>query len=134
MKIERILVVCSHPDDEVLGCGGFIAKLKEEGKIVKILYLNNGCTFRENHTNQVIESQIHNVHKVLGVKTEPSIYEFETARFETYLQNEFNDTISKEIKIFNLDTVLTHDDNDLHRDHRIVHEAVMVACRYKEVM
>ena len=41
MKKKRILVVAAHPDDEVLGCGGTIARLVQEGNIAYSLIL--GC-------------------------------------------------------------------------------------------
>ena len=42
IKKESILVVAAHPDDEVLGCGGTIAKLCEKKKNVNIIFISNG--------------------------------------------------------------------------------------------
>ena len=43
---KSILVVAAHPDDEVLGCGGTIARLANEGATVHILLLADGETSR----------------------------------------------------------------------------------------
>ena len=36
-----ILVVVAHPDDEVLGCGGTIAKWSKEGHDIHVLIMGN---------------------------------------------------------------------------------------------
>lgn len=41
---QRLLVVAPHPDDEVIGCGGLIKKLKDAGSKVYVLFLTNGDT------------------------------------------------------------------------------------------
>jgi LmbE family N-acetylglucosaminyl deacetylase len=38
----RVLVVAPHPDDEVLGCGGSVAKLTASGARVHVAYLTSG--------------------------------------------------------------------------------------------
>ena len=43
---ERILVIAAHPDDEVLGCGGTIARSIDAGHEVHILILGEGITSR----------------------------------------------------------------------------------------
>lgn len=39
---QRLLVIAPHPDDEVIGCGGLIARVKQEGGKVFVLFLTNG--------------------------------------------------------------------------------------------
>lgn len=41
-KLQRVLVVAPHPDDEVLGCGGFISVLKREGLWVGVIFITRG--------------------------------------------------------------------------------------------
>ena len=46
-KNDKILVVAAHPDDEVLGCGGSMAKWTQSGDDVHILILAEGATARD---------------------------------------------------------------------------------------
>ena len=41
---QRLLVVAPHPDDEVIGCGGLIKKIKDGGGQVYVLYMTVGDT------------------------------------------------------------------------------------------
>lgn len=41
---QRLLVVAPHPDDEVLGCGGLIKKIKTAGGQIYVQYLTVGAT------------------------------------------------------------------------------------------
>ena len=41
---ERLLVIAPHSDDEVLGCGGLISKIKMNGGKVFVLIFNLGLT------------------------------------------------------------------------------------------
>ncbi len=41
---QTLLVIAPHPDDEVLGCGGLIAKVKSNGGKVYVLFLTVGDT------------------------------------------------------------------------------------------
>lgn len=38
----RVLVLAPHPDDDVIGCGGTIAKCVKQGSQVKVLYMTDG--------------------------------------------------------------------------------------------
>ena len=44
LKNQRLLIIAPHPDDEVIGCGGLIQKIKQGGGQVFILFLTIGDT------------------------------------------------------------------------------------------
>ena len=41
---QRVLVVAPHPDDEVLGCGGLMSRIRENGGEVHVLIMTVGDT------------------------------------------------------------------------------------------
>ena len=44
---KNILVLAAHPDDEVLGCGGTIAKYSKEGHFIHVAFMSDGVFSRE---------------------------------------------------------------------------------------
>lgn len=44
LRQQKLLVIAPHPDDEVLGCGGLIQKVKNENGQVFVLFLTVGDT------------------------------------------------------------------------------------------
>ncbi len=42
----RLLVISPHPDDEALGCGGLIARVRGAGGQVRVVFLTNGDAFK----------------------------------------------------------------------------------------
>ena len=61
--MKRVLIVVAHPDDEVLGCGGTIAKHIKNKDKVKLIYTHEGCSSRykidrDENTIQKIENEI----------------------------------------------------------------------------
>ena len=44
LRKQKLLVVAPHPDDEVVGCGGLIKKIKDGGGRVYVLFLTVGDT------------------------------------------------------------------------------------------
>ena len=45
--MDRVLVVAAHPDDEVLSCGGTIARHADGGDQVQVLIVAEGATSRQ---------------------------------------------------------------------------------------
>ena len=56
--MRKILVIAAHPDDELLGVGGTIRRLTNEGKEVRALILAEGITSRANTRNEADFSEL----------------------------------------------------------------------------
>ena len=54
---KTILVVAAHPDDEVLGCGGSIAKWTALGHIVHVLIMAEGATSRSSIRDRKVKRE-----------------------------------------------------------------------------
>ena len=136
MKKKRILVIASHPDDEILGCGGTIAKLVKEGYEAYTLILGEGITSRDKSRNrnkrekeiQELKKQARRANKIIGVH-KVFTRDFPDNRFDTAPLLD----IVKEIEVVKRkikpDIVYTHYWGDLNVDHRITCDAVLTACR-----
>ncbi len=137
MKIKgRILIVSAHPDDEVLGCGGTVAKLIREGCEAFTLILGEGITSRytnrdkENVNMELMElrRQALKANEILGIK-EVFFFNFPDNGFDSVgLLNIIRviEKIKREVKP---KLVFTHSRHDLNVDHKLTYEAVLAAFR-----
>lgn len=65
LEKQTLLVVAPHPDDEVLGCGGLIKRIKDSGGKVYILFLTVGNTNEYSKSgNSTIEERKKEIEKV----------------------------------------------------------------------
>ncbi|HUF11442.1 MAG TPA: PIG-L deacetylase family protein [Rhodothermales bacterium] len=131
----RTLVIAAHPDDEVLGCGGTIARLARDGTAVKVIILSDGESSRWQSPGdvpgEVVESRRAAARKaaaILGVEA-PMMFDYPDNRFDTVPLLEITKTVESVIREFEPDTVFTHHSGDMNVDHRLTAEAVMTATR-----
>jgi N-acetylglucosamine malate deacetylase 1 len=131
-----ILVIAAHPDDEVLGCGASIAKWSEAGQEVHVVIMAEGITSRDSAQNSEsinkglssLEESAHKAADVLGV-TSVKLLGFPDNRMDSLDRLDVVKAVEVEIKRLRPDTVVTHHCGDVNIDHRIIHEAVVTACR-----
>ena len=134
--MKTILVIAAHPDDEVLGCGGTIARLTSEGSNVYTLILGEGVTSRDRkrdlakRENEIAElkKQAENANRILGVK-KVYTFDFPDNRFDSVPLLDIIKTIEETKDGLKPDIVFTHHIGDLNIDHQITFNAVMTACR-----
>ncbi|KAF0135221.1 MAG: LmbE family protein [Candidatus Saganbacteria bacterium] len=125
----KILVVAPHPDDEVLGCGGTIAKYAQKGDQVYLCIVTKAYT--PEWSKKFIEGRTHEItkaNKILGVK-KTFFLDFPTVKLDTISQKELNRAISNVIEQVHPDIAFIPHSGDLNRDHRLVFESSLVALR-----
>jgi len=131
----KVLIVAAHPDDEVLGCGGTIARLTKEGHEVYCLLLGEGVTSRYTQRETVVENELKRLK--LGAEQAAKILGIKKVFFRDFPDNRFDavplltivkavEEVKEEIKPA---IIYTHHQGDLNIDHQITFKAVLTACR-----
>jgi LmbE family N-acetylglucosaminyl deacetylase len=129
-----ILILAAHPDDEVLGCGGTIAKLSDEGAIIHVAFLADGVFSRGGDQKQQLRDL--NIRRaaakkacdILGVKS-VSFGEFPDNRMDSIALLDIIKAVEALIVEHQPEMVFTHHAGDVNIDHQRIHEAVVTACR-----
>ena len=133
---KTILIVVAHPDDEVLGCFGTVARLIKEGYEAYTLILGEGKTSRdesrivENKKDEleVLNQEIIEANKTIGIK-KVFIETFPDNRFDSVDLLDIIKAISKVKEEIKPDIIFTHYEHDLNVDHQITYKAVITATR-----
>ncbi|MDO8527706.1 MAG: PIG-L family deacetylase [Deltaproteobacteria bacterium] len=135
----RLLVVAAHPDDEVLGCGGTLAKAVHHGATVAVIFLGEGISARFPHGQYDSEEfRTQSAIRMEGAKMALNYLKIQDVSFNTERKSCQFDTlpiigITKEIEYhlerFKPTILLTHNPSEVSVDHRITYQAVEAACR-----
>ena len=132
----KVLVVVAHPDDEVLGCGGSMAKWAQAGNDVHVIILSEGITSRDDirdrnkrqtELSALAKSAVKSA-DILSLKS-INLFDFPDNRMDSIHLLEVVKKIESVVDELKPDHVVTHHGGDLNIDHRIVHQAVITACR-----
>lgn len=127
----NVLVIAPHPDDEILGCGGTIAKRVAEGHDVYVCIITKGCEplFYEDIVEQC-RSECREASAYLGVK-ETIFLDFPAAMLENVPRYKLNDAIVQVIQRVKPDEIFIPHRGDMQLDHKMTVDAAMVALRPK---
>ena len=131
MTRKSILVVAAHPDDEVLGCGGTIAKHILAGDNVAIIFMTNGESSRDDSPLDSTSNRRINCESALNILGVTNVihFDFPDNMMDQVPLLDVTKSIEVAINKFSPSVVYTHFSGDLNIDHRITHQAVMTACR-----
>lgn len=133
--MRNVLVVAAHPDDEILGVGGTIRRLADEGGCARALILAEGLTSRGMQREDTGQKELQQLQQdSLAAAREIG---YESVDFCGLPDNRMDEVdlldvikiVTGYVEKYRPDTVFTHHHGDLNIDHQRVCEAVLTACR-----
>jgi len=133
--VKKVLVVAAHPDDELLGLGGTIRKLVNEGIEAHAVIMAEGITSRSDTRSDADKNALVELQrdaKAASLEVGYSSIEFcglPDNRMDEMDLLDIIKIVSKYVDKYQPDTIFTHHHGDLNIDHRLTCEAVLTACR-----
>ena len=126
----NVLCVAAHPDDEVLGAGGTLARHSTAGDRVHVCMLADGVGSREEAATEQAETR--REHAAAAVETmgaTHSTHAFPDNQFDAVPLLEIVKTIGAEVDQHAPEVIYTHHPGDLNIDHQLTARATMTAAR-----
>lgn len=129
--MSKILVIAPHPDDEVLGCGGTIAKHVSGGDEVCLCIITKAYPPEWSEDDiKIRREEVLEVSEVLGIKN-TYFLDLPTVKLDTIPQKELNEAIAQVMSEVRPEVVYIPHRGDVNKDHRLVFDAAIVATRPK---
>lgn len=129
--MKTVLIVAAHTDDEVLGCGGTIARHVAEGDVLYAVFIADGVSSRAQGGQDDLASRnaaAEHAREILGVR-ENFYLGLPDNRLDSLPLIEVIQRLEPIIRKLQPNIIYTHHHGDLNVDHRITHQAVLTACR-----
>ena len=128
----NVLVIAAHPDDEVLGLGGTLAKHNIAGDSIYLCILCEQVDARKNKPeHEDFKIQIQNAAEILGIN-DTMFFDFPNIKMNTIPMIDLVKAIEKAIIKYKPGIIYTHHGGDLNDDHKIAFNATMAAIRLPE--
>jgi LmbE family N-acetylglucosaminyl deacetylase len=125
----RVLVISAHPDDEVIGAGGTIARHVADADEVFWCIVTQGYSPPwPEETIREARQQVLYVKELLGIR-DVFFCGFPTVMLNTVPYMEICSALQKVVEQVKPETVYTTPRDDINQDHRIVHDCTLVATR-----
>ncbi len=125
----RILVISAHPDDEVIGAGGTIARHVANGDEVYWCVVTQGYRpLRSEPELAEARQQVYAVQRLLGIK-DVSFCGFPTIKLNVVPHIDLTSALQAAVDSVRPEIVYTTPYCDVNVDHRFVCEATIVATR-----
>ena len=133
---NSVLVVAAHPDDEVLGCGGTIARHADAGDQVQVLIVAEGATSRQQQRDRLqagdelstLAQAAQTAGSILGAAG-VELFDLPDNRLDSLDRLDLIKRIEQHIDHHQPQVVYVHHAGDVNVDHRRLHEALVTACR-----
>jgi LmbE family N-acetylglucosaminyl deacetylase len=126
-----VLVIATHPDDEVLGCGGTVALHTAAGDAVTSVIVCEGESLRYGPAGVGQPEHIRRAAAALGVRDVRALG-FADQRIDTFTLTDIITPLEQVVRDVRPDLVYCQYGGDVNRDHQLVFKAALVAIRPTE--
>jgi len=131
-----VAVIAAHPDDEILGCGGTIARHVQSGDKVFVMIMAEGVTSRDRSRDRggrvevlsALAESAQEANRIVGT-TLLTLENYPDNRMDSLDRLDVIKLVEEFLKTHRPSIVYTHHAGDVNIDHRCIHEAVVTACR-----
>jgi LmbE family N-acetylglucosaminyl deacetylase len=125
----KVLVIATHPDDEILGCGGTLARHVASGDDVQAVVVTRGA--EDIYAPETVargRAELARAHTVVGIN-KCHYLDFPAPKLDNVPNYKIAESIKKVFTDFNPAVVYLPHRGDIHIDHRAVYQATLVAAR-----
>jgi len=123
--MKRILVFAAHPDDDIIGCGGSLAKHVKLGNQVSVCYMTSGeaasLDYSKGELARIREGEARNAAQVIGFQD--LTYLRNSDGYLKYDQSNLKKLVEL-VREKQPHIVYVHHQSDGHQDHRIAFQLV----------
>lgn len=125
-QIKRAVIIAPHPDDEILGCGGTIARMNAAGAEVHVVLMTRGRPpkFSDDLIAQVME-EARAAHALIGVK-QLHCLDMPAAELDTLPLADVNQRLGAVLDALQPDTLFVPFVGDIHLDHQVAFISALV--------
>lgn len=125
----NVLVVAPHADDEVLGCGGVMARHAAAGDAVFVVVATRGMVeLYADHLIDAVRREALAAHQLLGVR-ETRFFDFPAPALDTVPRYKLASALAALIREWQIQVLYLPHHGDIHADHFHLHHASLVAAR-----
>lgn len=127
--LGRTLVIAPHPDDEVLGAGGTIARLAAKGHDVFVAVVTEGKPpVYDPASVAAVRVEAQEAHRILGVR-ETRWLGFPAAALSETSHSAVNAALGELVHSLSPQTLIIPFLGDMHLDHQLIFLSSLVAAR-----
>ncbi|MCI2227551.1 PIG-L family deacetylase [Polaribacter sp. MSW13] len=129
---NKILVIAPHADDEIIGCGGTIAKAISNGSEVFVVIATNASIgapeLFDEKAIDIVRQEALAAHNFLGIK-KTFFLDFPAPALNAFPEYKISIELSKIINKLKPNILYLPHPGDLHQDHKAIYRASLVASR-----
>ena len=124
----NVLIIAAHPDDELLGCGGTVRKLADEGHVIYSCILCSTANARHNRPDlEKLREYALRSSRMIGVQDSVG-FDFDNIALNSVPHLDVVRAMESAILRFRPEWIFTHHPGDLNIDHQVCYHAAMAAC------